>query len=438
MEWYWVILIMFGTLAIFILSNMPIGLAFMFPCILGAFLFWGGFTGIELLGSSMYAAVASFGLLPIPLFMLMGEIIFQSGVGVKMVETVEKMMGRVPGRLCIISTTAGVLAGSMLGVSGASIVIIAKTLYPEMARRGYNKFISLGSIVITGTLATMIPPSAGAILIGIIGNISIGKMLIAILIPGLLISVFILLYIIVLAKINPTLAPNYPVQHLSKKETLSEFTRHILPIAIIVFAVIGCVFLGIATPSEASALGVVACLIVAAIDKNLSIGMIKKSALSAIGMTGMVFFIILSSVSFGRLLSTSGSITSMVNLATSFHLSPIVLIILTQVIIFALGCFMDGVSIMMITIPIFVPLATALHYDPVWFGVICLLNIQLGGITPPFGIDVYTMKAVTPPDVTIVDVFKSSLPYMGMAYLVMVLIFIFPQIALWLPGLMVQ
>jgi tripartite ATP-independent transporter DctM subunit len=438
MEWYWVVLLMFGLLAVFIVTGMPIGLAFMFPVLVGAFLFWGHFTGLELLGSSYYGAVAAFGLLPIPLFMLMGEIIFQSETGVKMVETVERLMGGIPGRLCLISTAAGVIAGSMLGVSGASIAIMAKTLYPEMAKRGYSKFLSLGSIVITGTLATMIPPSAGAILIGIVGNISIGKMLIAILIPGLMIAVFVAAYIILMAKIKPALAPNYQVTKASGKENVSSFFRHILPIGLIVFAVIGCVFLGIATPSEASALGVVACLCVAAINKNFSLGMVKRSSLVAIGMTGMVFFIIVSSVTFGRLLSTSGAITNLVNLALSFDLPPIVLIIITQVIIFALGCFMDGVSIMMITVPIFVPLATALHFDPVWFGTICLLNIQLGGITPPFGIDVYTMKAVTPPDVTIVDCFKSALPYMGVAFLVMVLMFIFPAIVLWLPGMMVQ
>ena len=435
MEWYFAMLIMFGCLVIFMVTGMPITFAFMFTCVVGALLFWGGPAGLDQLAMSFYSSVSNYNFLPIPLFVLMGDVIFASGAGMLLIDAVDKLMGRVPGRLSIVAVGAGVLLGTMIGVSGGSIAILGQVLQPEMLKRGYKKAMTLGPIVSTGTLAILIPPSSMAVFLGAVGQVSVGKLLMAIIVPGLLLAAFFAAYIIIRCIVDPSLAPTYEVPKVPFKEKLNATFRHILPILLVIFAVIGVVFLGIATPSEAAALGVIACYILAAIYGKLSWNTIKKSSMSSIQITVMVFFIVVGSISFSRILATTGAISTLVQFAAHLAINPIFIIIATQIVLLFLGCFMDPASIVMISAPLFFPIVAALGYDTLWFAVISLINIQLGLITPPFGLDVFTMKAIAPKDVTLGDVFKSSMPFLYMGFGMMVLIMIFPAIALWLPGI---
>jgi tripartite ATP-independent transporter DctM subunit len=296
--------------------------------------------------------------------------------------------------------------------------------------------MTLGPIVSSGTLAILIPPSALAVFLGAVGQVSIGKLLLAIIVPGLVAAVLFAGYIIIRCAINPSLAPIYDVAYVPVSEKIKAISTHIAPILLVIFAVIGSVFTGVATPGESAALGAMACYILAAIYRKLTLETVKKSAQNTIQVTVMVFFIVVGSISFGRLLATSGAIATLVEFATSLSIHPIFIVIATQFVLLFLGAFMDPASIVMITAPLFFPLAQALGYDTLLFAVISLINIQLGLISPPFGLDVYTMKAIAPPDVTLGDVFKSSMPFFSMGLLVMVLIMIFPQMALWLPSLM--
>ena len=438
MDWPIALLIMFGLLIALMATGMPIAFAFMITCVIGSVLFWGGAVGLDQLSMSVFSSVTTFALLPIPLFVLMGNIIFESGVGLKMVDAVDKILGSLPGRLSLLAIGAGTLLGTMIGISGGSIAILGRSLVPEMTKRGYQKPMSLGPVVASGTLATLIPPSALAVFLGAIGQVSVGQLLMAIIVPGLLLAALFATYIIIRCKFQPSIAPSYKVARVSFLGKVNVTVRYIMPLAIVIFAVIGVVFVGIATPSEAAAFGAVACFLLAVLYKRFNLTLVKNSAVSTIEITVMVLMIVVGSITFSRILATSGAITGLVEMATSLPVPPVVVIIMTQLVVVFLGCFMDPASIVMIAVPIFMPIVTALGFDPLWYAVILLLNIQLGLITPPFGLDVYTMKALAPPDISVGDVFRSSIPFLVVGFLVMALIMILPQLATWLPGMMVR
>jgi tripartite ATP-independent transporter DctM subunit len=265
--------------------------------------------------------------------------------------------------------------------------------------------------------------------------VSIGKLLLAIIVPGVSLAVLFIAYIVIRCAMNPALAPSYEVPAVPLAEKMKAIVTHIAPVVIVIFAVIGSVFLGVATPGESAALGVIACYILAALYGKLSWQTVKTSAQSTVQVTVMVFFIVVGSISFSRILATTGAITTLVDFATTLTVHPIFIIIATQLILLFLGAFMDPASIVMISAPLFFPLVRALGYDTLWFAVLSLLNIQLGLITPPFGLDVFTMKAIAPADVSLGDVFRASMPFLLIGILMMALILVFPPIATWLPGL---
>jgi len=436
MAWQLALLVIFVCLVVLMITGMPIFFAFMLTCVVGALLFWGGLAGMETLVTSVFSSITSFVFLPIPLFVLMGNIIFESGVGGNVVDGVDKLLGRLPGRLSILAIGAGVLLGTMIGMSGGSIAVLGKSLAPDMKKRGYKNPMILGPIVASGTLAVLIPPSALAVIIGAIGKVSIGDILIAIIPAGLLLAVMFIAYIIIRAKLQPELAPNYTVTSISFGVKVNVIVKQILPIGIVIFAVIGVIFLGIATPTEAAALGALACYVLAAMYGKLNWRMIKESVKSTIQISVMVMMIMTASLSFARILVSSGAIAGLVNLSTELNVPSAVIVIATQFVVVFLGCFMDPASIVMISVPIFFPIVQALDYNMLWYSILLLINIQLGLITPPFGLDVYTMKALSPSDVTLGEVFRASIPFLAIGFLLMVIIWVYPPLITWLPSIM--
>jgi len=434
MTWPLAILIIFGCLVVLMITGMPIFLAFMLTCVFGALLFWGGLAGMEQLLMSIFSSITSFVFLPVPLFVLMGNVIFESGVGGNVVDGVDKVLGRLPGRLSILAIGAGVLLGTMIGMSGGSIAVLGKSLAPDMRKRGYKKEMALGPIVASGTLAVLIPPSALAVIIGALGKVSIGDLLIAIIPAGLTLAIMFCAYIIIRCKLQPSLAPAYAVSHVSLSEKVIIILRQILPIGIVIFAAIGVIFAGIATPTEAAALGALACYLLAAVYRKFNWRVLKESAKSTVHMSVMVLMIMTASLSFSRILVSSGAIAGLVNLSTTLDVPSIVIVIATQLVVIFLGCFMDPASIVMIAVPIFFPIVQALGFDMLWYSILLLINVQLGLITPPFGLDVYTMKALSPPDVSLGDVFRGSTPFLAIGFLLMIIIFVYPPLVTWLPS----
>jgi tripartite ATP-independent transporter DctM subunit len=434
--WQMILLLIFGSLLILMFSGIPVALSFMLINVVGMYFLFGGAAGLETLIDSIYTSLNSFVLLPVPLFILMGEVMFHSGIAPVLIETLDKWLGRIPGRLSFLAVVVGTLFSTLTGTSLASVAMLGSSLVPEMEKQGYQKPMSLGPILGSGGLAMMIPPSALAVLCGAIAEISIGKILIAIIVPGLSMAVVYATYIVIRCICQPDLAPPYEITHVPFAEKLIATVRYVLPQGLVVFLVVGVIFFGVATPSEAAATGALGTFFIALIYGKLNWEVVYKAVRGTLSVTGMLFLIIAGAMAFSQILGFSGASAGLSMVATGLSLPPIVIVIIMQIIVLFLGGFMDVVSIMMIVLPIFVPVVLALGFDAVWFAVIFLLNIEMASTSPPFGMSLFVMKGVAPRDTTMSDIYLAALPFLGCDLIVMILLFIFPPLALWLPALM--
>lgn len=436
MEW-WLILLFFGVaLAVLLASSLPVAFCFMVINLIGVFIFWRGTAGLEQLILSMHAAVSTFVLLPVPLFVLMGVVLFHSGMGFKAIDVLDGWMGRLPGRLGLLAVASGTMFSTMSGSSMATTAMLGTLLVPEMEKRGYKKPMSIGPVIGSGGLAMIIPPSAMAVLLGSLANISIGKLLISGIIPGLLIALFYAAYIIGRCYLQPSIAPSYSFIPPPLLERMVSTARYVMPLGILIFLVIGLIFIGVATPSEAAAAGALGSLFLAAIYRRLNWNVAKNSILDAIRITIMVFMIITGSTAFSQLLAYTGASAGLVQFVAGLALPPVLLLMAMLAVVMVLGCFMDQYSIMMITFPIFMPIVELLGFPLVWFGLLMLINMEMANTTPPFGLLLFVMKGVAPPDTTMGDIYKAAIPFLICDAIVMGLVIIFPVLALWLPGLM--
>jgi tripartite ATP-independent transporter DctM subunit len=270
LEWQLTILIIFGSLFVLMASGMFIAFCFMLINVVGVYLLFGGVSGLDQLVLSIYSTLATFTLAPIPLFILMGEVMFYSGLGTNVIDTLDKWMGRLPGRLALISVGAGTILATLTGVSISSTALLGSLLLPEMEKRGYKKPMTMGPIMGSGGLAIMIPPSGLAVFLGAIAEISIGKLLIAIIVPGLLMATVYCAYIIIRCWLQPSIAPTYDVAPTPLSEKLIATVKHVLPIGVIIFLVIGVIILGVATPSEGAATGTLGVFILALVQRRLT------------------------------------------------------------------------------------------------------------------------------------------------------------------------
>lgn len=436
MEWQFMLLLFFGGLAILMVSGMPIAMAFMTLDVIFMFWLWGGDVGLELFSLTLFSSVSSFTFLPIPLFILMGEVMFATDIAPKMLDTLDKLLGRIPGRLGLLAVGGGTLFAALTGTSIASVATLGTSLTPEMEKRGYKKTMSLGPILGAGGLAIMIPPSSLAVLYGGIAEISVGKVLIAIIIPGLLMAALYAAYIIIRCMLQPSLAPAYDILSIALAKKLVGFAVYVLPLAMIIFLVVGVIFAGIATPTEAAATGALGCFILAAGYGRMTWKLVKISVANTLKTTGMLFLIIAGSVAFSQILAFSGSTEGLVAMAKDLPLKPIHIVIAALAIVLFLGMFISVTAIILITVPLFNPVITSLGFDPIWFAVLMLIAIEVGVTSPPFGLSLFVMKAVAPPGTTLEDCYWAALPFIGCDLLAIILIIIFPKVALWLPGIM--
>ncbi|MEJ2724763.1 MAG: TRAP transporter large permease subunit [Deltaproteobacteria bacterium] len=435
MEWPWLLLLILGGMVFLMTSGMPIVVSLFTVVIIGAYVLFGGTVGLEQLILSIYTTLTSFTLLPIPLFVLMGELMVHSGIALNVIDVLGKWMGRIPGRLSLLTVAAGTIMSTLTGSSMASVAILGAVLVPEMESRGYHKHMVLGPILGSGGLAMMVPPSAMAIILCSIGRISIGQTLMAIIIPGLLMALFYSCYIVFACLFRPSLAPSYDVAKVPFREKVAGLVVYVMPTGIIIFLVIGLILLGLATPSESAATGTIGMIFLVAVYKRMKWDVIKKSVLGTLTVTGMAFAIIASANAFSQILSFSGATQGLTEFATQLPLPPIVLVITMQVVILMLGAFMDPVAILMITLPIFVPFILSLGYSDIWFATLTLLNIEMAMTSPPFGLCLFVMKGVTREEITMMDIYMAALPYLMCDAAVMGLMLAFPQVALWLPAI---
>jgi tripartite ATP-independent transporter DctM subunit len=433
--WHEILLVLLGTLVLFMAIGLPVVFAFFATNLIGAFVFMGGENGILQLVRNAVDSVQSFALLPIPLFILMGEIMFHTGVAARAIDAVDKLIARVPGRLSLVAITGGTIFSSLSGSTIANTAMLGSTLLPEMYRRGYKPAIAIGPIVAVGGLAMLIPPSALAVLLGSIAQIPIGALLIASILPALILAVLFFGYVILRCRLDPSLAPAYEVQALGWRERLLPFVKYVLPLSVIFIVVVGSIIGGIATPTESAALGAAASLIAAAAYRRLTWANFVVALRQTLRFTVMTLFIICGSITFSQIMAFSQASNGLSAAVLGAGLAPIVLLGGMLLILLFLGCFMDQVSMMMITVPLFMPLVQQFGFEPVWFGVLMLMCLEISLATPPFGLLLFVAKGASP-ETSMRDIILSVAPFVALALSVVVLLIAVPELTLWLPRLM--
>ncbi len=434
MEWWTVLGVFIFGLIVLLLIGFPIAFAFFLADVVGILYFMGPF-GLHQMTLQVFSSLATFALAPIPLFILMGELMFQSGIANKTIDVMDMWLGRLPGRLSLLAAAGGTLFAALSGSTLANTAMLGTVLLPEMRRRGYQTSMSVGPILGVGGLAMLIPPSSLAVVLASIGRISVGDMLLAGVVPGLILGTLFCLYIVLRCWLNPSLAPHFEHESVGLSDKLVATITYVLPLGFIIFMVLGLMLLGMATPTEAAASGVVATLLVTAVFRRLNWIMLKAAIIGTLEITGMVFMIIAASNTFSSLLAFTGATSGLLATVQATNVHPLLILFGMQLIVLVMGTFMETISIMMICMPIFMPIVKALGFDPVWFGIIMLINLEMGLLTPPFGMLLFVMKGVAPKDVTIQEIGWAAFPFIVIYLFVIGLVVGFPSLALWLPSL---
>lgn len=435
MEWYEALALLVGSIIFLMALGMPVALAFLAANVMGAWVFMGGERGVGQLLNNGLGSLTKYALVPIPLFLLMGEIFFHTGLGGRMFNAIDKLLGRLPGRLSYVTVLGGTAFSTLSGSSMGSTALLGTLMVPEMARRGYKPHMSIGPILGTGGLAIIIPPSALAVLLATLAQIDVAALLIAGVIPGLILASFYIATIWVQTKIDPSAAPAYDVTPLRWGQKLLLLGTEVIPMVGVMIVIIVLMIQGFVTPSEAAAFGALGVLILAAVFRCLTWGAMRKSIVGALRVTLMAYLIVFGSATFSQLLAFSGASRGLVNWATSFDLAPLAMLLVMFAVLLLLGMFMEQISMMLLTVPIFFPLAQTLGFDPIWFGLIMLLALEISFTTPPFGLLLFVMKGVAPKGTTMQQIYTSAFPFIGCSLLLVALLIAFPQLALWLPSL---
>ena len=425
-----------GGLLFLMGTGLPVAFCFSLITMLGAITLWGYGPGLTLLIHNIYNSVSKFFILPICMFMLMGQIMFRTGMGFRMLDVMDKWLGKLPGRLALLSVAFSTLFATMSGSQMASGSMMGTLLIPEMQKRGYGKEMTIGPILGAGGLAMIIPPSSLAILLAAIAGISIGKLLIGGMIPGLMMAFLYAAYIVVRCWVQPSIAPAYDIEPVSIKTKLRDTLYYVVPLGFIIFLVLVCIFLGWTTPTESAVLGAMGSIVLAACYRKLSIDILNKSVMSTIRLAAGILMILTGAITFGQILAFSGVTRELAAYISGLPLPPLMIVICMQISLLFIGTFMDTGSMVMVTMPIFMPIIQALGIDPVWFGVVVLLNMEMSSVTPPIGMMLFVMKGVAPKGTTMADVYKSGLPFLMCDLIAMALIVAFPMLVLWLPRMM--
>jgi tripartite ATP-independent transporter DctM subunit len=435
MEWWAYMAIMFGGFVALMATGLPVAFSFGIVNSTLLFILAGADAGLRIVAISAYSSIATFTFIAVPLFVLMGEVALHSGLAGLAIPAIGKWLGKIPGRVAVMAVISGTIFAAASGSSMASAATIGTIVVPEMRHAGYDKSLAVGSIATSGALAILIPPSALMVIYGGISQISVGALLIGGIVPGVLLATLLIIYIMGICILRPGLAPVHELEKVPWADRLATL-KDFLPLGVLIISVVGSIFAGIATPSEAAGMGAFASFVLAAVYGRLNIDMVRKSVLGTVQVTGFALLIITSSTAFSQILAYTGAAAGMSNFATELPIPPMLIVIGMQVVILIMGGFMEAVSIMLITIPVFIPVVRALHFDVLWFAIVSMVNIELSMITPPFGLNLFVLKGVCPPDITLFDIYRASLPFVVINIIALALVMIFPALATFLPSLL--
>jgi len=436
MEWWVFIIIFFAAFLCLLAIGLPVAFAFMLVNLVFVTILMGAKAGPHQMIMNMFDSISIFTIAPVPLFILLGEILFHSGIALHAMDVLSKILGRLPGRLSVLANLGGTIFAALSGSPMANTAMLGSILVPEMEKRGYSRLMTIGPIMATGGIAMIIPPSILSVIYATIAEISIGKLLIAGIIPGLIMAANYMTYIITACTLKPELAPIYEFEKTSRREKFVLFMRDVAPLSILMFLVLGLIFLGVATPTESAAVGVVGSLFMSMFYRGFTWEMVKESVTATTRITGMIFLILAGSAIFSQIMAYTGATRGITELIVGFPLPSTLKILSMLFVVFFLGIFIDQISIMMITIPLFVPVVTALGIDPYWFAILMLIDLEIALTTPPFGVLLFIMKGVAPKGTTMGDIYRAVFPFVTCDSFAVFLVMLFPALATWLPGLM--
>jgi tripartite ATP-independent transporter DctM subunit len=433
MSWWVAACLLFGALSLLFAAAVPAAFAFLGINIAGAWFWLGKDAGLIQLVRNGVASISSFSLTPIPFFVLMGEVLFHTGVALKAIDAIDRLIWRVPGRLSVVAVVAGTVFSAISGSTIATTALLGSLLLPQMLARGYHPNMAMGPIMAIGGVDMLIPPSALTVLLGSLAGISISQLLIAGIVPGAMLSLLFVGWIVVRAVANPSLAPYFEHEHVRGWARWKPLIVYVMPLVMIFVVVVLAMAAGWATPTEAAAIGAVATVVVAWIYRALTWSNLMKALMGTAAISGAILFIIVGATTFAQILTFSGATNGLVEAIEQAKLAPWMVLAAMLAILLVLGCFVDQVSMMLITLPFFMPLVATYGFDPVWFGVLFLFCMQLGLLTPPFGMLLFTMKSVAPREITMPQIWHAVTPYVVMGLLGLVAVLLLPGLATWLP-----
>ncbi len=436
MERYWALVFLLGMVLVPMFLGVPVAIAFFAANIVGALIFLGGGAGLIQLERNVVDGLVRFALAPVAMFILMGEILFHTGVAIRAIDAVDRLIARVPGRLSLVAVAGGTVFSTLSGSSMANTALLGTTLMPEMRRRGYHNSMAMGPILGTGGIAMLIPPSSLAVLLGSLSGISIAAILIAGAIPGLIMAAVHFSYVVIRCRLNPALAPRYDMPEMSAWQRIRPSPIYVVPLLGLFAVVVGSILVGVATPTESASLGAIGAVLAAMCFRSLT----WKGRWTAMVETGklavMIYFIIAASLTFSQILWFSGATTGLLSLIQQVDPTPFSLLVAMMGLMLLMGCFMGPVSIMLITLPFFIPLAELIRIDLIWFGVLMLLALEIGQTTPPFGMLLFVMRGVAPPDTTMGQIYAAVAPFVLLEIGILAFLMAVPASVTWLPRLM--
>ncbi len=429
--------ILIGVMFLFLLSSLWIGASLILTGIVGMLIFklnlppsMSVFDKIgDLLASSMYDSLNSWSLAALPMFILMGEILYHSSISTRLLNGLRPWLLNIPGRLLHVNVAACSLFAAVSGSSAATTATVGKITLSELKERGYDKKLALGSLAGSGTLGFLIPPSMIMIIYGVLANVSIGKLFIGGILPGLLLATAYSLYIMGVAYLNKNIVPKVheKITWIDRFKALIE----LVPIFLLIILVVGSIYAGVATPTEAAALGVLGAIILAIYFKNFSFEIFKDSLLNTIKTTAMISFIIAGASFLGQVVGFLGIATALSEYVASLHLSPYMLIILIGLMYIVLGMILDGISIVVMTLPIVYPIILAAGFDGLWFGIFLVFMVELSQITPPVGFSLFVIQSIS--NEKIGYIVKATFPFFIIMILIVAVVTLFPEIVHYLP-----
>ncbi|MEZ5805827.1 MAG: TRAP transporter large permease subunit [Rhizobiaceae bacterium] len=391
-----------------------------------------GVPGLGLVLQRIYALAIEHSMIAVPLFILMASILERSGIARSMYDAIAIWLRNVRGGVAIVTTIMATIMAAMSGIIGGEIVLLGLVALPQMLRLGYDQRLSIGTICAGGSLGAMIPPSIVLIMYGLVTSTSIHQLFIAAVVPGLMMALLYILYTIVRTRLDPSLAP-MPSQfeNVSLAQKLRMTQGLVAPILLVV-AVLGSIYGGVTSITEAAAMGVVGALVLTIARRELSVRALAEALDRTFRSVGVIIWVTFGASVLAGAYTIIGGPNYVAGAILGLDLPPLVIIIAMMLVFALLGMFMDWIGIVLITMPVFLPIVTGLNFDKVWFGILFCINMQIAFLSPPFGPAAFYLKSVAPPEITLTQIYRSFLPFIGLQAIVLILVLLFPGITLFL------